>query len=465
MAARRSSAGPVRWAVRWWGRLTLRARLILLGCAGLVLGLAAGGALLLAALHVTLQNSVDTGARRTASDVAALVEADRLPDPVPVTGGPVVQVLDPQGRIRAASLGADRLTALLRPGELAAARSGAVVVVDGSRAATSGPLRVVAIDAGPASDRRTVLVAAPAGQVDAAVVAVRRALLFAYPLLVAVLAVLAWWVVGATLRPVEALRRGAEEVTGERPRLPVPDGRDEVHRLAVTLNGMLDRLAESRRRQRAFVSDAAHELRSPLTVLRTELEVAARAGERVDPTDLLPDVERLSRLVSDLLLLARTDEARSVSRREPVDLARVARDVASDWSVARVPVVVEADAPAWTAGEPDGLRRVLANLVDNAVRHASSKVSIVVPATVDGKVSVRVVDDGPGIPAADRERVFDRFARLDDARARDGGGAGLGLAIVRRLVRLHGGTVSLAGDGSRPGLTVVVSLPAAPPEP
>jgi signal transduction histidine kinase len=466
---------------RWWPPATLRGRLIALGTAGMVIGLAVGGLLLLAALRATLLSSVDTGARRTASDIAALVEADHLPDPLPVAGGPIVQVLDPQDRIRAASLGADRLTPLLSPGELAAARGGAVLVVDGSRGSTDGPLRVVAVDAGPAADRRTVVVAAPAGQVDAAVAAVRRVLLFAYPLLVAALAVAAWWVVGWTLRPVEALRRGAEAVTGDAPRLPVPDGRDEVHRLAVTLNGMLDRLAESRRRQRSFVSDAAHELRSPVTVLRTELEVAQRAGERVDPEDLLPEVRRLGRLVSDLLLLARGDEAGKLSRRVPVDVADVAREVAAERSGGRVPVRARVAGAAVVEGDPDALRRVLANLVDNAVRHAASRVVVEVGAPDGGRVLVRVLDDGPGIPAADRERVFHRFARLDDARTRDGGGAGLGLAIVRELVRLHGGTVSLADaaagpgadgpgadgpgadgpDAAGPGLAVEVDLPAS----
>jgi signal transduction histidine kinase len=258
------------------------------------------------------------------------------------------------------------------------------------------------------------------------------------------------------------LRTGAEDITGgARPgRLPVPDSRDEVHRLAVTLNGMLHRLDAARARQRAFVADAAHELRSPLTNMRTELEVAQRLPDTTDwlslSADLLTDVERLSRLVDDLLLLARADDAstRAVTAPiEPVELGQLLAEVA-----ARYPAVsYERPAvPLKTAGDRDALGRVIANLLDNAVRHAEKDVTLSVAG--DGAYQRMLVsDDGPGIPVADRERVFDRFTRLDDGRARDSGGSGLGLAIVRELVRRHGGTVTL-GDAS-PGLRAEVRLP------
>ena len=373
-----------------------------------------------------------------------------------------VQVVDAQGRVRAVSGTADRLVPILYPDELRGLADGEGVVIPGDRIGLTGSARVVAVDAGRPGDPVRVLVARSTADVTQGVHLLRVTLLIAFPLLVVLLAAVSWRVIGAALRPVEALRTGAEDITGgARPgRLPVPDSRDEIHRLAVTLNGMLHRLDAARARQRAFVADAAHELRSPLTNMRTELEVAQRLPDTTDwlslSADLLTDVERLSRLVDDLLLLARADDAttRAVTAPiEPVELGQLLAEVA-----ARYPAVSyeRPAAPLLTAGDRDALGRVVANLLDNAVRHAEKDVTLSVAG--DGAYQrVLVSDDGPGIPAADRERVFDRFTRLDDARARDAGGSGLGLAIVRELVRRHGGTVTL-GDAA-PGLRAEVRLP------
>lgn len=446
--------------LRWWNRLSLRTRLLMIGAGGLAVGFALGGIVLISALEYALQRGVDSDALATARGVAELVNVRALPQPVPVSGGQIVQVVDAKHRVRSASIGADRLVPLLRPDELAEARAGKNRYVDGSRAGVSGPLRVVAVKAGPPDDPQTVLVARPVSSMRESVNVVRTALLITYPLLIAVLALFAWRVVGAALRPVEELRAGAEKITGgdSKDRLPVPDSRDEIHRLAVTLNGMLDRLARARARQRAFVADAAHELRSPLANMRTELEVAQRIGDPAGAEDLLVDVERLSRLVDDLLLLARADEAPGLARAEPVELGALLRETAERYSAARVPVAVADGPPQWTSGDPQALRHVVTNLVDNAVRHATSRVTL---AVVPGGFTV--IDDGPGIPPADRERVFERFTRLDDARARDAGGAGLGLAIVQELVHRHGGTVTLVD--AKPGVRARVRLHILPGPP
>jgi signal transduction histidine kinase len=440
--------------LRFWDRLSLRSRLLLIGAGGLAVGFALGGIVLISALEYALQRGVDTDVRSTARGVADLVNVRALPQPVPVSGDQIVQVVDVQHRVRSASIGADRLVPLLRPDELAAARSGKGMDVDGSRVGMDGPLRVVAVPAGPPDDPQSVIVARPVSTVRESVTVVRTALLVTYPLLIAVLALFAWRVVGAALRPVEELRTGAETITGGggSDRLPVPTSRDEIHRLAITLNDMLDRLAHARARQRAFVADAAHELRSPLANMRTELEVAQRIGDPPNVDGLLVDVERLTGLVDDLLLLARADEAPRPARTEPVELGALLRETAERYGAARVPVTVAGGSPQWTSGDPQALRHVLTNLVDNAVRHAASRVTL---AVVPGGFTV--IDDGPGIAVADRERVFERFTRLDDARARDGGGAGLGLAIVQELVRRHGGTVTLAD--ANPGVRVRVRLP------
>ncbi|WP_281903146.1 HAMP domain-containing sensor histidine kinase [Micromonospora humidisoli] len=519
---------------------------MVLGVAGLSVGLALGGVVLLVALGWTLQRTVDEEAFRTADAVARLAGENALPDPLPVAGGQLrVQVVDSAGRIRAASIDADRLVPMVRPDQLTGTGRQRTVV-PGQRLGWEGPVRVVAVPARSAGEPVTVLVGRSTVDVRHATQAARTVLLVAFPLLVGLLAVVAWRVVGATLRPVEALRSGAAEITGRDAagRLPVPASQDEIHRLAVTLNDMLDRVAAARARQRSFLADAAHELRSPLTNMRTELEVAQRLGDRTDwpavAADLLTDTERLGRLVDDLLLLARLDEqpAQQVDHlgaAEPVELGALLTEVAARWpgpTSAAVPAllpgdsggaaaepavspqaalaadppsspestavgagsavspgvtavgsepavspgvtavgsgpavspqvtVVTAAGPVWTVGVPDELRRVLGNLVDNAVRHARTRVVLAVEPTVDGAYHlVTVTDDGPGIPVADRERVFRRFTRLDEGRARDAGGAGLGLAIVRELVRRGGGTVDL--DDAHPGLTVRLHLPVLP---
>ncbi len=451
--------------IRHLNQLSLRARLLLFSLAALTIGLAAGGVLLIGVLNYALQHSVDGEARDTAHAVAKLVEQNSVSEPIPVNAAMQAQVVDYQGRVLASSAGADRLIPMLSLDQLHRLPDGTIVHLAGSRIGLVGSAQVIVVRAGPPTAPQYVLVAVSTDDLTQGVHLLRITLLIAFPLLVGLLAAVLWQVLGAALGSVDALRAGAEEITGgtRAGRLPVPDSHDEIHRLAVTLNGMLHRLDAARARQRAFVADAAHELRSPLTNMRTELEVAQHLSDSTDwpalATDLLTDVERLSRLVDDLLLLARSDDATGQATRVPrqeIELGELLGDLA-----ARYPGV-DYDQPAdplAVLGEPDALARVVANLLDNATRHARSKVRLT--ARPDGDQQLIVVcDDGPGIPAADRERVFDRFTRLDDARARDAGGSGLGLAIVRELVRRHSGTITL--DDAQPGLRVEVRLPAAP---
>src|SRR2546423_9661357 len=293
----------------------------------------------MAVLHFTLKSSLDGGARQNASDTVALRAAGHLSHRIPTAGTQFIQVIDDQGRVLKASIGTDRLRPVLHSDEIARARAGRVVVVGGDRVGVEGDLRVVAAvsDTGD-----TVLVAAPDQDTLRSLKAVAHGLLVAYPLLLLALTTLAWWVVGWTLRPVEALRQGAEEISAAQVgRLPVPDGDDELHRLAVTLNRMLDRLEAARMRQRAFIADAAHELRSPIASLRTQLDVATHLGEPPAVADLSVEVDRLSRLVSDLLLLARVDEGDpGLHRRGPGGLGGAPARSAASGNGGRVPVTV-----------------------------------------------------------------------------------------------------------------------------
>jgi len=435
-----------------WQRLSLRARLLLIGVAGVATALAVGSVALYGVLTLASYRTLDASANATAQEVADLVDRGRLPDPIPVTGSQIVQVVDSRDRVVSASANADRLTALLLPGERTTALSGEPVVVPGSRMGGTSALRVVAVPAGP----HTVLVAQQFDDVVHSQHILRTTLLVTYPLLLAVLALIAWRVIGAALRPVEALRSSAELISGTQQdtRLPVPTSGDEIHRLAVTLNSMLDRLAGARARQRAFVADAAHELRSPLASMQTQIDVQQRVeGPSWQMQELEAEVRRMTRLVDDLLVLARLDaDTRPSPAPDVVDLAAVIRSVTS-VPAGRVPVTttLAAGPPLLVRGRHDDLRRVLANLVDNAVRHARTAVSVT--AHEDGRrVVVEVSDDGTGIPRADRERVFERFTRLDEGRARDAGGSGLGLAIAREVARRDGGDVEL-DESAAGGLT------------
>jgi signal transduction histidine kinase len=246
-------------------------------------------------------------------------------------------------------------------------------------------------------------------------------------------------------------------------RVPVPDSRDEIAALAVTMNEMLARIEAGHAAQQRFVGDASHELRSPLTTIISALEVAVTHPELLDADlatgTLIPEAQRMKALIDDLMLLARADERGLTVANDDVDLddlataevERLRRETSLD---------VRADiSPARLTGDAEALSRVLRNLLDNAARHASSRVEVDLrPA--GGFVLVGVADDGPGIPAVDRSRVFDRFVRLDQDRSRNAGGTGLGLAIVREIVVAHGGTVSI-DDRVGGGTVVSLQLPLA----
>lgn len=443
-----------------WQRLTLRARLLVIGVLGVAVALAIGSAALYAVLTLVSYRTLDDTGRSTAAEVADLVTQGRLPDPVPVTGDQVVQVVDAQDRVLSASVNADRLTAILRPSEQRRAAAGSVVV-EGSRVGLSVPLRVVVARVRTGAGTRTVVVGQRFDGIEHSQHILGLTLLVTYPLLLTVLALIAWRVVGATLAPVELLRASADRISGsgQSTRLPVSTSGDEIAALAGTLNSMLDRLGESRARQRSFVADAAHELRSPLTSMQTQLEVAEHLGEGTALTaDLRAEVARMAALVEDLLVLARLD-ADSLPPADPqvVPTAPLVRDAVARHASSGVDVTGAGDRQLVVRGDPAELARALDNLVTNAVRHARSRIEV--RADAEGpSVVLSVRDDGEGISSADRERVFERFTRLDEGRARDSGGAGLGLPIVQALVARNGGTVALT-ETPGGGLTVSLSFP------
>jgi signal transduction histidine kinase len=255
---------------------------------------------------------------------------------------------------------------------------------------------------------------------------------------------------GRALGAVSGMGRSAAAITDPVGgiRLPLPDSHDEIHALAVTLNAMLERLAAAATRERQFVADVAHELRSPLAAMHTQLEVGLNHPDPATRKELLAgtlqDTERLADLVDDLLVLARLEAEPRIST-TAVDIGQL--------------VNVTTTEPQVVVGDRQALGRALDNLVANANRHASAQVVVSVERVDQATVEIRIDDDGPGVPAADRLRIFERFVRLDDARAREDGGSGLGLAIVQATAAAHGGSIRVEDSGLG-GARFILSLPA-----
>ncbi|MCX4577584.1 HAMP domain-containing histidine kinase [Streptomyces sp. NBC_01571] len=300
----------------------------------------------------------------------------------------------------------------------------------------------------------TVYAGAPLSAEQGAVRTALTVMLIGFPLLLAVVAAVTWRVTRRALRPVEGIRSEMAAITASEDlarRVPVPDTQDEVAGLARTTNETLAALETSVERQRRFVADASHELRSPIASLRTQLEVGAAHPELLDVTGAVEDTVRLQRLAADLLLLARLDAGERPSGTR-FDLTALARE-----EVSRRPGVTVEGASAEVVGSRGQLVRLLGNLLDNARRHARSRVAVTL--RTEGPWAVlEVADDGAGVPADDRERIFERFVRLDEARSRDDGGAGLGLAIARDVALRHGGTLTV-GEARGGGALFTLRLP------
>ncbi|MCA1844658.1 MAG: HAMP domain-containing protein [Actinobacteria bacterium] len=283
------------------------------------------------------------------------------------------------------------------------------------------------------------------------------------PVVVALVGTTTWFLVGRALKPVESIRQEVADITGSglHRRVPQPATRDEIARLASTMNGMLDRLEAATERQRRFVDDASHELRSPLAVLRGELEIALNHGDTADwravAARMLGDVSRQERLVHDLLFMARAEHGGKGGPDVLVDL-----DVVVFEEVERVRIRssafidVTGVSAAPVRGHAEDLARVVANLLDNAVRHAAGRVAVTVGLS-GSHAELVVQDDGPGIPLHLRDEIFERFARIDEGRSRDRGGTGLGLAIASDIVQAHGGTITV--EDAAVGARLVVRLP------
>ena len=451
-------------ADRWWQRGTVRTRTTLLATVVSGTALVLGSGLLLFTLDQSLHRAGDDLARGRVHDLAAQAERGTLPaslDSIDGVGEGVAQVYDDRGTVLAASpniTGKPPIYEIVAP-------TGVPELQILRRAPDDDETedyRVWVMGVDTPTRPVTVLAGASLESVSEASRTLRRDLVVGVPLLTGLVALGTWVVIGRTLRPVEDIRTEVAAIGDDQldRRVPVPAADDEISRLAATMNQMLSRLEDARRRQRAFVADASHELQSPITSLRTQLEVAL-AHEQDDwpglANRLLGDTDQMERLVRDLLFLARTSSPNGVGRQDLVDLDDVVMEEAARIRSV-TPTIIDTGgvSAAPVTGDADELRRLVRNLVENAARHAGGRVTLSLHSE-DAFVRFDVVDDGPGIAQEDRERVFDRFTTVETARSR-GTGTGLGLAIARAIAVRHGGTVE-AVDAER-GAHFVLRLPS-----
>ncbi|OUC99730.1 sensor histidine kinase [Streptosporangium minutum] len=469
-------------------RLSVRVRATLAATAIVAVALGVAAVVLVGVLKGSLVDSASAEAARRAYGTADMITASPG-----IIAGRVTDPLDPDVQvIEEADLSeAEWRAALAQPAQAAlpitsgpdtpwtgttrsdttrsTASRGETTRSDAVRPETTGPAAVHAERWAPAGSftvatmpvstvEGVVLVQARASlePTSAALQTLQGLLIPGIPGLLLLVAALTWLAVGRALAPVSAIRTEMADITASdlHRRVPVPRSRDEIARLAETMNRTLDRLELAVDRHKRFVADAAHELRSPLAILRTRLELAPPGPLAAEA---LTDVERIQALTSDLLLLARLDAGEPACHGE-VDLGQVAAEEATrSRPRPEIRVELEVAADVVVRGSAEELRRLVANLVDNAVRHADSTVTVRLARDGGGAV-LDVRDDGPGIPAEHREAVFDRFTRLDEARDRDAGGSGLGLAIARDIAVRHGGGLSVVGEG--PGARLRARLPS-----
>jgi signal transduction histidine kinase len=444
------------WLRERWG---VRAAAALSAATFVAISLAGAGVALVVLQESSVRASVEEDVRARAVAVADRLLTGESPTAAVTaesSGFAVLQVIDATGSVLAASpqlLGAPPL----RTGQIDP-RDGDDV--PGHPLVEDEPLLVVAQPAQTAAGVRVVLAGGSLVAARRSTATVTELVLIGVPLLALIAAAVTYAFSGTALRPVEAIRAQVEALTDRdlSRRVPEPYARDEVGRLARTMNSMLERLEAAQAAQRRFVADASHELRSPLATITARLELGQRRGPAdEDVAVMMSESQRMTRIIEDLLLLARADERGLPSRRGDVDLDDLVESEAARLRGAdRLQMRIDTT-PARVTGDRAQLSRALRNLVDNAVRHATSQVCLRLR-TEGPEAVIEVVDDGPGIPVQDRLRVFERFVRLDEARDRGGGGAGLGLAIVAEVVAAHGGSVEArdAGDG---GALLRVVLP------
>jgi signal transduction histidine kinase len=444
---------------------SLRTRLTVIASLAVTAAVSAGIVLLYLLQMQSVRGTVDAQLHNYAAQITQSADTGTWPQPLPssqTNDAAWAQIVAPDGTVLAATadmtgwpaaytLPADASTPLRLPGAGGAAKD--------------SEQQVAAIDATINGQQVTVVTGTAIRLLTSLTSSFETHLFLGFPVIMALAAAAVWFLVGRALRPVELIRRTAADITAAdlSQRVPEPGTEDEVGRLAQTMNQMLDRIESATARQRRFVADASHELRSPLAALRTTLEVGLAHPERAPWQELAGRASaqgsRLEDLIQQLLLLAKADEHTLTQHRKPVDVPALVRDVIDALPPHERRIDLDTPAAVTVLGNPDHLARMLRNVLDNAVRYAHSRVLVAV-LTDQQDVEILVTDNGPGVPEADRERVFDRFVRLDPSRDRTSGNSGLGLAIAREIAAAHHGSIRLAPATT--GALVIMRLPAGP---
>lgn len=451
----------------WYAHMSLRLRMVLVAGSAVVVVFALGSVLIVLAVRDELVDAVDDLAELRAQQVAALAERGELPATLSLVDDveAAVQVVR-DGAVISATPNAPGGDFFAVPEQSPGSEESfdlEELLID-----EDGPFRVTALGTRTPQGNATVIVAVDAEDVDEVTEALIRGGAIGLAILLLGVGSVLWAVTGRMLASVDAIRQRAELITGQRlqERVPESSAKDEIYHLARTINEMLERLESSAKRQERFVADAAHEFRTPLATLRALLESALARGGEVDQhrlAELLDEAVRLSSLVEHLLLLARGDAGMLRADVQPVDLDDVVRNVASSTRAGELQLKMRSIQPVQVWGDPTLLDLVVRNLVDNAMRHAKAVVDVWLTSDSD-TAELMVDDDGPGIAPEDRSEVFQRFTRLDHSRDRPRGGAGLGLAIVAEVVRVHFGSVEVT-DSPAHGARLRVRLPLAQPAP
>lgn len=442
----------------------MRFRITAIATVAVALVLLGVSVVLVVAQHRQLTANLDTSLRQRADDIAALIAGD-VPSELGAFGSEAFsQLVSTSGAVVAASANiAGRPALAVVPPGIGAEQIRSVTGLEIEE--DDDTFRVLSRTVTIAGSRAVLHVGASVESIGDATEALTSSMAFAVPLVVVVLGALIWLLVGKTLQPVEAIRSEVDSIGGDdlERRVPVPHTGDEIAALADTMNRMLDRLEQGVAQQQRFVADASHELRSPLTRMRSELEVDLRTAADVDRVRLesiRDEVVGLQQLVEDLLELARSDAGEQATNMVNLDLDDIVIESARLLQGgARVDVDMSGVSGAQVRGDRNQLRRAVQNVLENAARHATSRVTLSLQ-EASGVAQLAITDDGPGISPHQRELIFERFGRLDSSRNRQSGGSGLGLAIAREIVRRHGGVLELA-ESSGPGATFVMRLPLA----
>jgi signal transduction histidine kinase len=445
-------------------RSTLRTRVTVVASLAITAAVVLGVLVMYLLQMQSVRGTIDGQLRTYATQIVQSAPSGAWPQPLAASSldaNAEAQVLSSDGAVLAATRTLTGLPAVYA----LPARSTAPVRQKAADGVIPTEVRVVAVRTTVDGHPVTVITGTSTGLLSQVNSEFLRHLLFGLPIILIVAAGAVWLVVGRALRPVEKIRHAVTDITSAdlSQRVPEPGTSDEIGNLAHTMNDMLGRLDEAATKQRRFVADASHELRSPLSAIRTTLEVGL-AHPDMAPWPTIAEraaqqSARLEDLIQQLLLLAKADEHQLAVAQQPVDVGALLRDVVATTPAHDLDIDVDVTNGLSTVGNREHLQRLLRNVIDNAVRYARSRVLITATTTSD-EVRVEIDDDGPGIPTADQERVFDRFVRLDHSRERGSGTAGLGLAIAREIALAHGGRI-LIDASSTGGTRMIINLSLA----